>query len=649
LPKRKIKSGVFSCGSFVEKRVSAEEFIMENNLPVYLFHQGTNYRSYEFLGSHFGKLNGKRGVFFRVWAKNAKSVSVVGDFNNWNEWANPMVRISDEGIWETFIEGLKTYDNYKYAVTNEKTVLKSDPFAFHNQTAPETASKIYSIDGYVWHDQEYIKGREEKNLYEQPINIFEMNLGSWKKHADGNYYSYRKLATELVRYLKKMKYTHVEFMPLTEYPYDGSWGYQVSGYFAITSRFGTPRDFMYLVDKLHQAGIGVIMDWVPAHFPRDEHGLFEFDGSYAYEYADPLKRDHKDWGTRIFDFGKTEVQSFLVSSAMLMFDKYHIDGLRVDAVASMLYLDYGRREGEWRPNDEGGNICKEAVAFLQKLNTAVFERYKGVMMVAEESTAFPLVTMPVEMGGLGFNYKWNMGWMHDVLSYMQTDAMYRGSNHGKITYTLTYAFSENYILPISHDEVVHGKYSLINKMPGSYEQKFAQLRTFFGYMFAYPGKKLNFMGSEIGQFREWAYAEGIEYFLLEYEKHKKLQSYSKKLNELYKNTPALHEIEHSWEGFDWRVVDDSLNSVFAFERIAKNGQKILAVINFAGIEHLDYKIGVDKGKYKVLLNSDSRSFGGESRFKKRVYKTKRFAMHGKKHSVSLNIAPFSVYYLLKVE
>ncbi len=622
---------------------------MDNNLPIYLFHQGTNYRSYEFFGNHFGEQNGRKGVFFRVWAKNAKSVSVVGDFNGWNTRKNPMRLISDEGIWETFIEGLDTFDNYKYAVRNKKTVLKADPYAFHSETAPETASKIYSLDGYVWNDGDYMKKREDLNVYSSPINIFEVNLGSWKKHENGANYSYRQLADELVNYVKKMNYTHVEFMPITEYPYDGSWGYQVTGYFAVSSRFGTPHDFMYLIDKFHKAGIGVILDWVPAHFPKDLHGLYEFDGTYAYEYADPLKREHADWGTRIFDYSKTEVQSFLVSSAMFLFDKYHIDGIRVDAVASMLYLDYGRHDGQWRANDEGGNISKEAVAFLQKLNTAVFSNYKGVLMIAEESTAFPMVTMPVDIGGLGFNYKWNMGWMHDVLSYMKEDAMYRGAHHNKMTHTLMYAFTENYILPISHDEVVHCKGSLINKMPGSYEQKFAQVRAFMGYMFAYPGKKLNFMGAEIGQFREWAYAEGIEYFLLEYDRHKQLQHFNKKLNEFYKNTPAFYQIEKSWDGFEWLIADDSVNSTFAFERVSLNGQKVVVVINFSGIEHKNYRIGIEKGKYKVVFNSDLVSFGGEGKFNKRTYSTKNLSWHGKKQSISLDIAPFSFLYLLKVE
>lgn len=622
---------------------------MENNLPIYLFHQGTNYRSYEFFGNHFGEKNGKKGVFFRVWAKNAKSVSVVGDFNGWNPKKNPMQRVSDGGVWETFIEGLKTFDNYKYAVKNKKTILKADPYAYHSETAPSTASKVYSLDGYSWTDGEYMQKRENLDVYSSPVNIFEVNLGSWKRHKNGDFYSYRQLADELVEYLKRMNYTHVEFMPVNEYPFDGSWGYQVTGYFAVSSRFGTPHDFMYLVDKLHKANVGVILDWVPAHFPKDEHGLYEFDGTYAYEYSDPLKREHADWGTRVFDYSKTEVQSFLVSSALFLFDKYHIDGLRVDAVASMLYLDYGRRDGNWRPNDEGGNICKEAVAFLQKLNSAVFLNYKGVFMIAEESTAFPMVTMPVDIGGLGFNYKWNMGWMHDVLSYMQEDAMYRGMHHNKMTYTLMYAFSENYILPISHDEVVHCKGSLINKMPGTYEQKFAQVRTLMGYMFAYPGKKLNFMGSEIGQFDEWAYASGIEYYLLEYDKHRQLQHFNKKLNELYKNTPALYQVEQSWDGFDWLISDDSSNSVFAFERISADGQKVIAIINFSGLEHKNYRIGTEKGKYKVLFNSDLKSFGGEGLFNKHTYSTKNVSWHGKKQSISVDIAPFSFLYLGKTE
>lgn len=622
-----------------------------DNLPVYLFHQGTNYRSYEYFGSRIAKRGDKVGVLFRVYAKNAKSVSVVGDFNEWNAKKHPMQKITDGGIFEAFIEGLKQYDNYKYAVTGAsgKTVLKADPFAFHAETTPGTASKVYDLSGYEWGDGEYMQKRETADVYSSPINIYEVNLGSWMKKDNGDVYSYRELAVKLVSYVKKAGYTHIELMPLTEYPFDGSWGYQVTGYFAVTSRFGTPHDFMYFIDRCHKNGIGVILDWVPAHFPKDEHGLYEFDGTCMYEYSDPLMREHKSWGTRVFDYGKTEVQSFLTSSAVFFFDKYHIDGLRVDAVASMLYLDYDRKAGEWRPNEDGGNINKQAVAFLRKVNAAVFADFKGVMMVAEESTAFPLVTMPVSHGGLGFNFKWNMGWMNDALSYMQSDPYFRGGCHNKLTFSMMYAFSENFVLPVSHDEVVHGKKSLIDKMPGSYEDKFANLRAFMGYMYSHPGKKLNFMGSEIGQFKEWAYKEGIEFFLLDYEAHKKYFNFIKRLNKFYLNTPAFYEIEKSWEGFNWLVADDKTNNVIAYERISSKGERVLAIINFSGVDQKGYRIGTGKGKFKVAFDSDLLTFGGNSTFSHRTYAAKRAPAHGRKHSIAVDIAKLSFLYLIKVE
>ena len=622
-----------------------------DNLPLYLFHQGTNYRSYEYMGSHIGVKDGKSGVFFRVFAPKAKGVSVVGDFNEWDENKNPMVRVEDGGVYELFIAGLKVYDSYKYAVKccNGKTVFKADPYAFHAETSPKTASKIYDLSGYKWQDGEYMKKRAHSDVYSSPVNIYELNLASWKRKADGDFYSYRELAEELPAYAAEAGYTHIELMPITEYPFDGSWGYQVTGYFAITSRFGTPHDFMYFIDCCHKKGLGVILDWVPAHFPKDEHGLYEFDGGCLYEYSDPLMREHKGWGTRVFDYGRTEVQSFLSSSAVFFFDKYHVDGLRVDAVASMLYLDYDRKNGEWRPNDEGGNINKQAVAFLRKVNTAVFSEFAGVMMIAEESTAFPMVTMPVSDGGLGFNFKWNMGWMNDVLSYMQTDPYFRSGCHNKLTFSMMYAFSENFILPVSHDEVVHGKRSLIDKMPGEYADKFANARVFYGYMFSHPGKKLNFMGSEIGQFKEWAFDEGIEYFLLDYEAHRKFFKFVKKLNAFYKETPALYEIEKSWSGFEWLVADDNTNNVVVYERASKNGQKLIAIMNFSGVDLENYRFGAEKGKYKIVFDSDAVSLGGNGKFKKRAYSTKNLSSHGKKQSLCIDIARLSFVYLLKTE
>lgn len=623
-----------------------------SDLPVYLFHEGTNYRSYQLLGSHFTEKDGKKGVVFRVWAPNAKEVAVVGDFNGWDVNTHQMTRINCAGIWECFIEGLKNYDIYKYALkTNASGIgytFKADPFAFHTETPPENASKVYDLEGYTWQATEFEKQRALKDVYNSPLNIFEVNLLSWKRNPDGTSLSYRDLAEELVPYVKKLGYTAVEFMPINEYPYDGSWGYQVTGYFAVTSRLGTPKDFMYLVDTFHLNGISVIVDWVPAHFPKDGYGLYEFDGTCLYEDSNPLRREHKEWGTCVFDFGKTEIQSFLVSSALFLFDKYHIDGLRVDAVASMLYLDYGRNNGEWAKNSQGGNINLEAVAFLQKFNSAVKDNYPFAMTIAEESTAFPKVTWSVESGGLGFTHKWNMGWMNDVLSYMKTDPMYRAYHHNKLTFSMMYAFSENFILPISHDEVVYGKGSLINKMPGSYEEKFAGVRAFMGYMMSHPGKPLMFMGQEIGQFAEWNYSSGIEYFLPEqFEMHQKTRTFFTDLNNYYKANDAMYSIDNNWGGFQWLVTDDCINNVIAYERTGKSGQTILCVMNFSGIAHNNYKIGVTGDSYKLSFSSDWEKYGGHSKVEDLNFVSVKEGFKGKDQYVSLNLAPLSFMYLLK--
>lgn len=621
----------------------------ENDVPLYLFHEGSNSNAYEYFGSH---RKNKNTVVFRVWAPDAKNVSVTGDFNDWSETENPMKPLKNSGgVWEAEIKNIKPYDMYKYCITaaDGRTLMKCDPYGFHMETRPGTATKYYEIDDcYDWHDEKWVEGRNGKNIYESPVNIYEIHAGSWKQYDDGNFYSYRALADSLVPYVKKMGYTHIEFMPLTEYPFDGSWGYQVTGYFAATSRYGEPKDLMYLVDKCHENGIGVILDWVPAHFPKDANGLYEFDGGPLYEYSDPRKGEHYGWGTRVFDFGKNEVRSFLMSSASFWLKKYHLDGIRIDAVASMLYLDYDRKDGEWVPNKNGGNENLEAVEFLQKLNENIFRDFPYAMMIAEESTSWPMVTKPVFSGGLGFNFKWNMGWMNDILRYFSLDGFFRKYNHDCITFSMFYAFSENFVLPISHDEVVHGKKSLIDKMPGSYDEKFAGVRAFLGYMMAHPGKKLMFMGQEFGQFIEWNYEKGLDWLLLDYPKHRALQNYFKKINEFYKANPAFWQIDYSWEGFSWISSDDKDNSVIAFRRIDEKGKEIIVVCNFTNVERCDYRIGIPKkGAYKIVFNSDDVDFGGEGKGNKGKLKTESINMHGFEQSISLDLPPMSAIYIKK--
>ena len=621
----------------------------ENDVPLYLFHEGSNSNAYEYFGSH---RKNKNTVVFRVWAPDAKNVSVTGDFNDWSETENPMKQLKNSGgVWEAEIKNIKPYDMYKYCITaaDGRTLMKCDPYGFHMETRPGTAPKYYEIDDcYEWHDEKWVEGRNGKNIYESPVNIYEIHAGSWKQYDDGNFYSYRALADALVPYVKKMGYTHIEFMPLTEYPFDGSWGYQVTGYFAATSRYGEPKDLMYLIDKCHGNGIGVILDWVPAHFPKDANGLYEFDGGPLYEYSDPRKGEHYGWGTRVFDFGKNEVRSFLMSSASFWLKKYHLDGIRIDAVASMLYLDYDRKDGEWVPNKNGGNENLEAVEFLQKLNENIFRDFPYAMMIAEESTSWPMVTKPVFSGGLGFNFKWNMGWMNDILRYFSLDGFFRKYNHDCITFSMFYAFSENFVLPISHDEVVHGKKSLIDKMPGSYDEKFAGVRAFLGYMMAHPGKKLMFMGQEFGQFIEWNYEKGLDWLLLDYPKHRALQNYFKKINEFYKANPAFWQIDYSWEGFSWISSDDKDNSVIAFRRIDEKGKEIIVVCNFTNVERCDYRIGIPKkGAYKIVFNSDDVDFGGEGKGNKGKLKTESINMHGFEQSISLDLPPMSAIYIKK--
>ena len=610
-----------------------------------LFYSGRDCRAFDYMGAHPFVQDGEQGYLFRVYAPEAEKVSVMGEFNDWNRDADYMTR-DEQGIWEKFIPNIPEYAAYKYSVWAKSGDVfdKSDPYGFHFETRPGNATKAYDLDGYEWGDSSWLDWRKKHLPYSNPVNIYECHLGSWKMHEDGNFYSYRQLADELVPYVKEMGYTHIEFMPLTEYPFDGSWGYQVIGYFAATSRYGTPKDLMYLIDKAHQAGLGVIMDWVPAHFPTDGCGLVEFDGSYLYEYADPLKMEHKEWGTRVFDYGKVSTRNLLFSSAMFWIEKFHMDGLRVDAVASMLYLDYNR-QGEWRPNVHGGRENLEAVDFLRLLNEYILTDHPDVMMIAEESTAWPMVTKPGYDGGLGFNFKWNMGWMNDMLCYCSADPFFRKDMHDKITFSFMYAFSENYILPLSHDEVVHGKCSLIGKMPPPYENQFGGLRALYGYMAAHPGKKMLFMGGEFAQFSEWAYQRGLDWMLLDYPAHKQMQTYVKALNHFYLATPQLWEQDTDWRGFEWISHEDNRNNIIAFRRVAKDGSDIVVVVNFSPEEQQEYRVGVPiTGTYEEIFTSDKTEFGGSGMANGKL-KTENKPMHGQEQSIVLKIPRFGVLFL----
>ena len=616
---------------------------MNSNMAEYLFHEGTNYHSHKFLGSF---LEGD-SCTFRVWAQNAKRVFVTGEFCSWYPHTYEMKRINDRGIYEIQIPGVSEFDAYKYVIVTHSGVelWKADPYAKHAETRPLTASKVYTLPEYKWKDKKWMDNRTVP--YHQPMNIYEVHLGSWKHNEEGKELSYRELAHRLVEYVKEMNYTHVELLPITEYPYDKSWGYQATGYFSPTSRYGTPEDFMYFVDICHQNNIGVILDWVPGHFTKDAHGLYEFDGTPCYEYSDTRKMEHEGWGTRVFDYGRNEVKSFLTSSAVSWIEDYHIDGIRVDAVSSMIYLNYCRDEDKSARNIYGGFENLEAIDFLKNLNLYIKENYPGVSMIAEESTSYPKVTAAVEHGGLGFDFKWNMGWMNDSLDYLETDPFFRKGVHNKFTFSMHYAFSENFILPISHDEVVHGKKSLLDKSPVPYEEKFANLKAFLGYMYAHPGKKLTFMGIDIAQFIEWDEERELDWLLMLYPKHVFTHRYVKELNKYYKTTPALWENDSDWDGFRWHVVDDNNNNVFAFSRKDRSGKEVLVVSNFSNQVLKNYEIGVDTwGSYKIALNSDAKKYDGIA-VSNRNLKTINKEKNEFKYTLSLNVPPYATMYIEK--
>ena len=621
---------------------------------IYLFKEGRHFRLYQHLGAHVITHGGVRGTYFGVWAPNAGSVSVIGDFNYWSPGSHLLNARSDgSGIWEGFVSQAMPGHNYKFHVEsrfNNYKVDKGDPFAFFWEISPKTASTIWKMD-YDWKDREWMEKRREKNALDQPMAIYEMHLGSWQRDpADpARFLSYNELAKALPGYLTKMGYTHVEFMPVGEHPFYGSWGYQCLGFFAPSSRYGTPQEFMNLIDVLHKHDIGVILDWVPSHFPTDEYGPGYFDGTHLYEHMDPRKGFHPDWKSFIFNYGRNEVVNFLVSSALFWLDKYHIDGLRLDAVASMLYLDYSRENGEWIPNEFGGNENLDAIKFLKALNTTVYENFPDVQTFAEESTSWPMVSKPTYVGGLGFGYKWNMGWMHDTLSYMSKDPVFRKFHHNQMTFSIWYAYSENFVLPLSHDEVVHGKGSLINKMPGDYWQKFANLRLLMGYMYAHPGKKMTFMGSEIGQWSEWNHDSSLDWHLLEFDSHRKLSVWMARLNDFYRNHSQLFELDFSRDGFSWIDPSNADDSILSFLRFDKHKNPMLMVANFTPVPRTDYHIGVPKtGPWIEVLNSDHSDFGGSNTLNSEKVFSSNQPAHGYDHSLALNIPPLGIIFLESV-
>ena len=630
------------------KKSDEWEQVSISEMDQYLFSQGTHYDIYKKLGAHFSEEKGVKGVFFAVWAPHAAAVHVIGEFNGWNEESHPMKKEGPGGIHSLFVPGVQENTLYKFLITTEKgeKLYKADPFANYAEMRPGNASKITSLKGFAWEDEKWEENRDKLNVFEQPIAIYECHIGSWMKHPDGTedgFYNYREFADRLVEYLKEMRYTHVELMGIAEHPFDGSWGYQVTGYYAPTSRYGTPKDFMYLVNRLHKIGVGVILDWVPAHFATDAFGLGCFDGTCIFEDPDPRKGEHPEWGTKIFNYGKAEVKNFLIANVLFWLREFHIDGVRADAVASMLYLDYGKKDGEWCPNKFGGNKNLEAIEFFKHLNSVVRGTYPGFLTIAEESTAWPKVTGDIEDGGLGFTFKWNMGWMHDFCEYMKLDPYFRKDNHYAMTFAMTYNESENYILPLSHDEVVHLKCSMVNKMPGYHVDKYANLRVGYTYMFGHSGKKLLFMGQDFGQEREWSEARELDWFLLQEPLNRGMKEFMGELLKMYRKYPCLYTIDNSWKGFEWMNADDKDRSTYTFVRRTKDGRNnLLFVLNMTPMTWENYQISVPaKKKYKLVLNSNEERFGGNGHKIPEVVEAKAKPLCGRKYSISIDLAPYT--------
>ena len=637
-----------STTSAANEKEPMETTIFISDADQYVFGQGTHYDIYKKLGAHPCKKGKKDGVFFAVWAPNAKEVYVIGEFNGWNESASPMERLGEGGIYATFVEGVKEGQMYKYMLVlpNGARLYKADPYANYAEMRPGTASKVYDLNHFKWTDKKWMTDREKKDMNKEPMAIYECHIGSWMKHPDGTedgFYNYREFADRMIEYLKEMPYTHVELMGIAEFPFDGSWGYQVTGYYAPTSRYGTPDDFRYLIDLFHKNNIGVILDWVPAHFPRDAHGLCEFDGTCLYEHPDKRLGEHPDWGTKIFNYSKNEVRNFLIANALFWIREFHVDGLRVDAVASMLYLDYGKQDGQWVANKYGGNENLDAIEFFKHLNSVIHGGYPGVMTIAEESTAWPKVTAPPEDGGLGFSFKWNMGWMHDYCEYMKMDPYFRSGNHNKLTFAMSYNHAENYILPLSHDEVVHLKCSMVNKMPGYEIDKYANLRNLYAFMFGHEGKKLLFMGQDFGQEREWSEARELDWGLLEKPFNKGMKEFMSELLNLYVKSPCLYEIDNDWLGFEWMNADDYERSIYSFVRRAESGkQHLLFVINMTPVEYPKYEVGVPMNtQYKLVLNSDEERFGGNGNKIPKTIKAKKGECDHRKQYISFDMPPLT--------